>query len=127
MLAKRNQIVYNRTIKRILCNGGILEMARTANVFTRVDPGIKEQAETVLDQLGISMATAMEIYLRQIALQRKIPFEIKLPDINKPIAVGSLTDEAFNTLMDQAAKSYADGLCMDVADFRAEMTKEIGL
>ena len=39
-------------------------MARTANVFTRVDPGIKAQAETVLDQLGISMATAMEIYLR---------------------------------------------------------------
>lgn len=102
-------------------------MARTANVFTRVDPGIKAQAETVLDQLGISMATAMEIYLRQIALQRKIPFEIKLPDINKPIAVGSLTDEAFNALMDQAAKSYADGLCTDVADFRAEMTKEIGL
>ena len=98
-------------------------MARTANVFTRVDPGIKAQAETVLDQLGISMATAMEIYLRQIALQRKM----KLPDINKPIAVGSLTDEAFNALMDQAAKSYADGLCTDVADFRAEMTKEIGL
>ena len=87
-------------------------MARTANVFTRVDPGIKAQAE---------------IYLRQIALQRKIPFEMKLPDINKPIAVGSLTDETFNALMDQAAKSYADGLCTDVADFRAEMTKEIGL
>ena len=52
---------------------------------------------------------------------------MKLPDINKPIAVGSLTDEAFNALMDQAAKSYADGLCTDVADFRAEMTKEIGL
>lgn len=102
-------------------------MARTANVFTRVDPSIKAQAETVLDQLGISMATAMEIYLRQIALQRKIPFEMKLPDVSKPIAIGSLTDEEFNALMDKAAKSYADGLCTDVADFRAEMTKEIGL
>lgn len=39
-------------------------MARTANVFTRVDPTIKAQAEAVLNQLGISMATAMEIYLR---------------------------------------------------------------
>ena len=102
-------------------------MARTANVFTRVDPNIKAQAETVLEQLGISMATAMEIYLRQIALQRKIPFEMKLPDVSKPIAIGALTDEEFNALMDKAAKSYADGLCTDVADFRAEMTKEIGL
>lgn len=102
-------------------------MARTANVFTRVEPKIKEQAESVLDQLGISMATAMEIYLRQIALQRKIPFEMKLPEVNKPIAYGSLTDNEFDTLMSQAAKSYADGLCTTVSDFKTELTKELGL
>lgn len=27
-------------------------MARTANVFARVEPELKEQAESVLDQLG---------------------------------------------------------------------------
>lgn len=102
-------------------------MARTANIFTRVEPSIKAQAEAVLEQLGISMATAMEIYLRQIALQRKIPFEMKLPDVSKPIAYGSLTDEDFNLLMDQAAKSYADGLCTDAAEFKAEISKELGL
>lgn len=46
-------------------------MPKTANIFTRVGPNIKLQAENVLNQLGISMATAMEIYLRQIALQKK--------------------------------------------------------
>lgn len=102
-------------------------MARTANVFTRVDPTIKAQAEAVLNQLGISMATAMEIYLRQIALQRKIPFEMKLPDVNKPIAFGSLTNEEFDALMNRAAKSYADGLCTSVEEFKTEITKELGL
>lgn len=102
-------------------------MARTANVFTRVDPDIKAQAEAVLDQLGVSMATAMEIYLRQIALQRKIPFEMKLPDVAKPIALGSLTDSEFDALMNQSAKSYANGLCTDIADFKTEMAKELGL
>lgn len=102
-------------------------MSRTANVFTRVEPTIKAQAETVLDQLGISMATAMEIYLRQIALQRKIPFEMKLPNADKPISLASLTDDEFDALMAQAAKSYADGLCTDVADFKAEMKKEFGI
>ena len=67
-------------------------MARTANVFTRVEPIVKEEAENVLNQLGISLSTAMEVYLRQIALQRKIPFEIKLPAADKPISYGSLTD-----------------------------------
>ena len=62
-------------------------MARTANVMTRIDPQIKEQAEMVLSQLGISMSAAMEMYLRQVALQRKIPFEVKLPS-TEPIALG---------------------------------------
>ena len=63
-------------------------MAKQASVYTRVDPMVKEQAETVLGQLGISMATAMEIYLRQIAMQRKIPFEMALPN-DKPITYAS--------------------------------------
>ena len=31
-------------------------MARTANVFARVEPEVKEQAEQVLDRLGIPMS-----------------------------------------------------------------------
>ena len=102
-------------------------MARTANVFTRVDPIVKSQAEAILNQLGMSMASAMEIYLRQIALQRKIPFEIKLQEENKPISFSSLSDDEFNSLMSKATKSYSDGLCTSLSDFKKEMEKEIGL
>ena len=55
-------------------------MARTSNVFARVEPEIKEQAEQVLDQLGIPMSNAVSMFLRQIVLQRGIPFEMKLPE-----------------------------------------------
>ena len=34
-------------------------MARTANVFVRVEPEVKEQAEQVLDRLGIPMSNAI--------------------------------------------------------------------
>ena len=98
---------------------------KSSNIMTRVEPAIKEQAETVLNRLGISMSTAMSMYLRQIALQRKIPFEIALP--NAPIPFASLTDDEFNALMDKAAQSYASGKCVGVADFKAELQKEIGL
>lgn len=83
-------------------------MSKTATIFTKVDPNIKLQAENVLNKLGISMAIAIEIYLRQIALQRKISFGIKLPEINKPISLEALTDEQFDELMNQAAESYAN-------------------
>jgi len=99
-------------------------MARTANVMTRIEPEIKEQAEIVLSQLGISMSSAMEMYLRQIALLRKIPFEIKLPT-STPIALGALNDEEFTLLMDKAAASYASGACVPVEDFEKEFIKEI--
>ena len=54
-------------------------MARTSNVFARVEPEIKEQAEEILDQLGIPMSNAVGMFLRQVVLQRGIPFEMKLP------------------------------------------------
>ena len=46
--------------------------ARTANVFARVEPELKEQAESVLDQLGIPMSNAVGMFLRQIVLQKGI-------------------------------------------------------
>ena len=100
--------------------------AKSSNIMTRVEPDIKEQAEVVLNQLGISMSTAMTMYLRQIALQRKIPFEIALPN-TMPITLGSLTDDEFNVLMDKAVQSYVAGKCSSIKDFRNELKKEINL
>ncbi|MCI8515110.1 MAG: type II toxin-antitoxin system RelB/DinJ family antitoxin [Lachnospiraceae bacterium] len=52
-------------------------MARTSNVFARIEPEIKEQAEQVLDDPGISMSNAVGMFLRQVVLRRGIPFEMK--------------------------------------------------
>ena len=69
-------------------------MAKTANVYTRVDPTVKEQAERVLDQLGIPMSNAIGMFLRQVVIHNGIPFEVRLsPD--KPLAYGDLTKEQF--------------------------------
>lgn len=57
------------------------------------EPEVKEQAERVLDQLGIPMSNAVGMFLRQIVFQRGIPFEVKLPAYEEPVAYGSLTKE----------------------------------
>ena len=101
-------------------------MSKTANVFTRVDPELKEQAESILDDLGISMSTAMGVFLKQIVLQKGLPFDIKLPK-QQPIAYGALSEDEFNALMDGAAKSYASGKGISVEQFEKDFGREIGL
>jgi DNA-damage-inducible protein J len=70
-------------------------MSKTANIFARVEPEIKEQAEKVLDQLGIPMSNAIGLFLRQVVLRRGIPFELKLPQ-NIPLSLSTLSEEQFN-------------------------------
>ncbi len=97
-------------------------MAKTANIMTRIDPQIKEEAEMVLEQLGLSMSSAMEIYLRQIVLQRKIPFEMKLP-ARKPVSLGAISEEKFNDLMSKSITSYEEGNCKPAEKTFADIRK----
>ncbi len=64
-----------------------MEKSMTLNL--RVNPIVKQQAEDVLKQLGIPMATAIDMYLRQIKLTGGIPFAVTLP--KAPAAVNADT------------------------------------
>ena len=54
-------------------------MEKSATLNIRVNPDVKRTAETVLSQLGIPMATAIDVFLKQVALTGGIPFQITLP------------------------------------------------
>ena len=54
-------------------------MPKTAVITARVEPEVKEEAEKVLSEIGLTMSQAVTLYLRQIVYQRGIPFELKLP------------------------------------------------
>lgn len=101
-------------------------MARTSNVFTRVEPDVKIQAEAVLEQLGISMSSAVEMFLRQIVLQRGIPFDMKLP-ANKPIAFGSLTKEQFDAEIQKGVDSIKSGRTYTADEVEQEMNRKYGI
>ncbi|MCQ2565305.1 MAG: type II toxin-antitoxin system RelB/DinJ family antitoxin [Clostridia bacterium] len=51
-------------------------MAKTATVHVRMDEQIKEDALGVFESLGISVADAITMYFRQVALKNGIPFEL---------------------------------------------------
>ena len=51
-------------------------MANTINVNIRLDEDLKKQTEVLLSNMGLNMTTAMNMFLRQVVRQGKIPFEI---------------------------------------------------
>ena len=94
-------------------------MQRTANVFARVEPEIKEQAEHVLNQLGIPMSNAIGLFLRQIIMQRGIPFDMKLPS-RKPVATGAMSVAGLNAELEKGYADVAAGRFNDLDDVVAE-------
>lgn len=98
-------------------------MAKTSNVYVRLDPKVKEQSEAILDQLGIPMSNAIAIFLQQVILQRGIPFELKLPE-NKPVAYGSLTDEQFDEIIESGIAEYAAGRVVPAQKAREQLQRE---
>ena len=93
---------------------------RTANVFTRVDPETKEQAEAILNQLGIPMSNAIGMFLKQIVMQRGIPFEMKLP-ASVPAVIDSMTKEQFNVELQKGMDDIAAGRVISADAVEAEM------
>jgi DNA-damage-inducible protein J len=53
---------------------------KTASVHARIRPTLKMEAEAVLEKLGISTSEAIAIFFSQIALQKGLPFDVRIPN-----------------------------------------------
>jgi DNA-damage-inducible protein J len=72
-------------LSRILsytCNDlkGAVIMAETTNLSIRLDRELKDQADQIFSAMGMSLTTAITVFVRQAVRQKKIPFEISLSD-----------------------------------------------
>jgi DNA-damage-inducible protein J len=48
----------------------------SANINIRTDSELKTKAQVVLDDLGLDLSTAINIFLKQVVRREAIPFEI---------------------------------------------------
>ena len=65
-------------------------MPKTATINVRVDEKVKAKAEKILGKIGISMSDTISMLLHQIALQKGIPFEVKVPNAETQRAMREL-------------------------------------
>jgi len=55
-------------------------MSKSAIIHARLEPGLKEEAEAILEKLGLSMTAAMSLFCRQVVMRKGIPFSIEIPN-----------------------------------------------
>ena len=58
-------------------------MAKTDTLNIRIEPELKREVESTLDDLGMNIAEAVTIFLKQVVMNEGIPFEIRKPKLNK--------------------------------------------
>lgn len=95
-------------------------MEKTTTLNIRVNPSVKKNAEDVLDKLGISMSTAIDMYLNQIYLTQSIPFTLKLPQAPGSVNIGVMSKDE---LMDKINHGYDDIAAGNVHDAAASFAR----
>ena len=55
-------------------------MTKTATVRARIQPDLKDGAERVFQELGLSATQAITLFYRQVELRQGLPFELRIPN-----------------------------------------------
>ena len=95
---------------------------KTANVNVRIQENIKKQAEEILKTIGISRATAIDIFYRQIILNNGIPFSLTIPK-SLPIRE-DMDEQEFNTMIGTGYLQAITGQTHDIEEVFKEFEEE---
>ena len=101
-------------------------MANTSAVYARIDTNLKENAESILSQLGISPSSAVQMLYSQIILHKGMPFDLKLPT-TKPLALGNMTATELDEELNKGLASLANGKGISADDLDSLLNKEFGI
>ncbi len=101
-------------------------MANTTAVYARIDTDLKENAEGILSQLGISPSSAIQMLYSQIVLRGGMPFDLRLPS-KKPVAAGALTKEELDAELAKGIESLKSGKTYTADEVDAEFHKRYGI
>jgi DNA-damage-inducible protein J len=53
---------------------------KSAAISARIDPDVKNNAEKVFKELGLTTSQAITLFYRQVDIQHGLPFEVKVPN-----------------------------------------------
>ena len=99
---------------------------KSANLYARIEPNVKEKAEDILSTLGISASSAINMFYKQIILQRGLPFEVKIPS-SSPVDINTLSEAEFNEELEKGYVDMQSGRTKNAKKAFADIRKNYGL
>ncbi|MCI8994906.1 MAG: type II toxin-antitoxin system RelB/DinJ family antitoxin [Lachnospiraceae bacterium] len=99
---------------------------KSANLYVRIEPDVKEQAESILSILGITASNAINMFYKQIILNKGLPFEVKIPKSDS-INAAELTEEELNEELEKGYADMAMGKVKPVNQVFADIRKDYGI
>ena len=81
---------------------------KSANIYARIEPDVKKEAEQILSSLGISASSAINMFYKQIILKKGIPFDISLVDSSK-IDVSRINEAELSAELEKGYAQIAQG------------------
>lgn len=100
-----------------------MALAKTANVNVRIQENIKKQAEDILEIIGIPRATAIDMFYRQIILNKGLPFSLTIPK-NVPI-LEDMNEKDFNLMMVNGYSQALQGDSYNIDEVFDELEEDL--
>lgn len=98
-------------------------MAKTANVLARIEPEVKEEAESILNQIGVPSSVVINMLYKQIIYTRGIPFALTLN--HEPVSREEMTDQEFDSMIETGLAQAKAGKGRSTPDVAKSIKKKI--
>ena len=99
---------------------------KTISYVIELEPQIYEQAENILNQIGMSLSDAINLFNKQVILQNGFPIDLKLP-ARRPICIEDLTKEEFDALIHEAFDDIDSGRTFSSDEMKERIAERYGV
>lgn len=99
-------------------------MAKTDSVYARVEPELKKEVEDIFSELGISTSTAINIFYRQVRMNRGLPFDLRL---QSPLIIDDMSEDDLDESLTKADESIKKGNFKDASEALEDFRVRYGL
>lgn len=98
---------------------------KTATIITKIEPSTKAKAEEICDDLGITLSSAISMFINKMIHEDGIPFEVKR-ERRTPISLDNLTKEQLNEELEKGYQDILNGRTKDFKKTIDDIKKDYG-
>ena len=108
-----------------MCKEELTMTQKSANIYARIEPDIKKQAEDILSSLGVSASSAINMFYKQIILKKGIPFDVTLN--SKPVDISLISEEELSAELEKGYNQISEGKARSAKEAFADLYKKYDL